>query len=206
MTLPKQGNQDNWKHSQSRIPPANSPPTISIHKATWRHHNQRSPHPGKKQLADPLTWPRTLRLTVQHPRIFWISMRSKRQPSRSKMALLSGWAHLSNKWWWFYGSLSRILTFMLLGSITISGRTFARLHFCISTAEATREWWSGVICFGRYLVWQVRWATSNFVLFSRRFSCCVDEVAAQHVDADLIVHYGHACLSQWVTIADEMNS
>ncbi|KIN99190.1 hypothetical protein M404DRAFT_966125 [Pisolithus tinctorius Marx 270] len=27
-------------------------------------------------------------------------------------------------------------------------------------------------------------------------SCCVDEVAAQHVDADFIVHYGHACLSQ----------
>ncbi|KAL4072116.1 diphthamide biosynthesis protein [Scleroderma citrinum] len=27
-------------------------------------------------------------------------------------------------------------------------------------------------------------------------SCCVDEVAAQHVNADLIVHYGHACLSQ----------
>ncbi|KAG0698784.1 putative diphthamide synthesis protein-domain-containing protein [Suillus ampliporus] len=27
-------------------------------------------------------------------------------------------------------------------------------------------------------------------------SCCVDEVAAQHIDADLIVHYGHACLSQ----------
>ncbi|KAI6102295.1 putative diphthamide synthesis protein-domain-containing protein [Pisolithus croceorrhizus] len=27
-------------------------------------------------------------------------------------------------------------------------------------------------------------------------SCCVDEVAAQHVDADLMVHYGHACLSQ----------
>ncbi|KAG8906945.1 Diphthamide biosynthesis protein 2 [Tulasnella sp. 403] len=26
-------------------------------------------------------------------------------------------------------------------------------------------------------------------------SCCVDEVAAQHVDADVIVHYGHACLS-----------
>ncbi|KDE07589.1 hypothetical protein MVLG_02055 [Microbotryum lychnidis-dioicae p1A1 Lamole] len=25
-------------------------------------------------------------------------------------------------------------------------------------------------------------------------SCCVDEVAAQHVDADLIVHYGHTCL------------
>ncbi|KAF9221158.1 diphthamide biosynthesis protein [Gyrodon lividus] len=27
-------------------------------------------------------------------------------------------------------------------------------------------------------------------------SCCVDEVAAQHVDADLAVHYGHACLSK----------
>ncbi|EST07045.2 Diphthamide synthesis, DPH1/DPH2 [Kalmanozyma brasiliensis GHG001] len=25
--------------------------------------------------------------------------------------------------------------------------------------------------------------------------CCVDEVAAKHVDADLVVHYGHACLS-----------
>ncbi|EJC98372.1 diphthamide biosynthesis protein [Fomitiporia mediterranea MF3/22] len=27
-------------------------------------------------------------------------------------------------------------------------------------------------------------------------SCCVDEVAASHVDADVLVHYGHACLSQ----------
>ncbi|KIL58577.1 hypothetical protein M378DRAFT_170393 [Amanita muscaria Koide BX008] len=27
-------------------------------------------------------------------------------------------------------------------------------------------------------------------------SCCVDEVAAQHVDADAIVHYGYACMSQ----------
>ncbi|KAJ7332834.1 hypothetical protein JRQ81_015014 [Phrynocephalus forsythii] len=26
-------------------------------------------------------------------------------------------------------------------------------------------------------------------------SCCVDEVAAQHVDADAIIHYGPACLS-----------
>ncbi|KZO98796.1 diphthamide biosynthesis protein [Calocera viscosa TUFC12733] len=26
-------------------------------------------------------------------------------------------------------------------------------------------------------------------------SCCVDEVAAQHVNADALVHYGHACLS-----------
>ncbi|KIM87854.1 hypothetical protein PILCRDRAFT_263533 [Piloderma croceum F 1598] len=27
-------------------------------------------------------------------------------------------------------------------------------------------------------------------------SCCVDEVAAQHIDADAMVHYGHACMSQ----------
>ncbi|THH05897.1 hypothetical protein EW145_g4460 [Phellinidium pouzarii] len=27
-------------------------------------------------------------------------------------------------------------------------------------------------------------------------SCCVDEVAASHVEADALVHYGHACLSQ----------
>ncbi|EKM77173.1 hypothetical protein AGABI1DRAFT_101874 [Agaricus bisporus var. burnettii JB137-S8] len=26
-------------------------------------------------------------------------------------------------------------------------------------------------------------------------SCCVDEVAAQHINADAIVHYGHACMS-----------
>lgn len=26
-------------------------------------------------------------------------------------------------------------------------------------------------------------------------SCCVDEVAAEHVEADCIVHYGSACLS-----------
>lgn len=29
-------------------------------------------------------------------------------------------------------------------------------------------------------------------------SCCVDEVAAEHVMADLIVHYGRACLSPYV--------
>ena len=26
-------------------------------------------------------------------------------------------------------------------------------------------------------------------------SCCVDEVAAEHVGADLIIHYGRSCLS-----------
>jgi Putative diphthamide synthesis protein len=31
-------------------------------------------------------------------------------------------------------------------------------------------------------------------------SCCVDEVAAQHVDADALVHYGHACMSLYVSI------
>lgn len=27
-------------------------------------------------------------------------------------------------------------------------------------------------------------------------SCCVDEIAASHIDADAIIHYGHACLSK----------
>ena len=31
-------------------------------------------------------------------------------------------------------------------------------------------------------------------------SCCVDEVAAQHVDADAVVHYGRACMSKWVPL------
>ncbi|CCA66417.1 related to DPH2-diphtheria toxin resistance protein [Serendipita indica DSM 11827] len=35
-----------------------------------------------------------------------------------------------------------------------------------------------------------------FVLADTSYgSCCVDEVAAQHVNADVVVHYGHACLS-----------
>lgn len=29
-------------------------------------------------------------------------------------------------------------------------------------------------------------------------SCCVDEVAAAHVQADAVVHYGHACMSPYV--------
>jgi len=31
-------------------------------------------------------------------------------------------------------------------------------------------------------------------------ACCVDEVAAEHVDADVVVHYGRACLSPTVRI------
>lgn len=27
------------------------------------------------------------------------------------------------------------------------------------------------------------------------FSCCVDEVSSEHVSADGIIHFGHACLS-----------
>ena len=35
-----------------------------------------------------------------------------------------------------------------------------------------------------------------YVLADTTFSsCCIDEIAAQHVDAQLIVHYGHACMS-----------
>ncbi|KAH9933986.1 diphthamide biosynthesis protein [Epithele typhae] len=40
-------------------------------------------------------------------------------------------------------------------------------------------------------------ASELYVLADTSYgSCCVDEVAAQHVDADALVHYGHACMSQ----------
>ncbi|KAI0065169.1 diphthamide biosynthesis protein [Artomyces pyxidatus] len=32
--------------------------------------------------------------------------------------------------------------------------------------------------------------------YGRQAFCCVDEVAAQHVDADVVIHYGHACMSK----------
>ncbi|KIK93395.1 hypothetical protein PAXRUDRAFT_516777 [Paxillus rubicundulus Ve08.2h10] len=36
-----------------------------------------------------------------------------------------------------------------------------------------------------------------YVLSDRSYgSCCVDEVVAQHVDADMVVHSGHACMSK----------
>lgn len=31
-------------------------------------------------------------------------------------------------------------------------------------------------------------------------SCCVDEIAAQHINADSIIHYGHACLNPTVRL------
>lgn len=31
-------------------------------------------------------------------------------------------------------------------------------------------------------------------------SCCVDEVAAAHVESDSIIHFGHACLSKAVRL------
>lgn len=43
---------------------------------------------------------------------------------------------------------------------------------------------------------RARCASELFVLGDTSYgSCCVDEVAAEHVDADCIVHYGAACLS-----------
>jgi diphthamide biosynthesis protein 2 len=31
-------------------------------------------------------------------------------------------------------------------------------------------------------------------------SCCVDEIAAEHVNADVVVHYGRACLSPYMSL------
>lgn len=38
----------------------------------------------------------------------------------------------------------------------------------------------------------------TFILADTSYgSCCIDEVAAQHVLADVIIHYGEACLSPY---------
>lgn len=38
--------------------------------------------------------------------------------------------------------------------------------------------------------------TPTFVMADTSYgSCCVDEVAAQHADADAIIHFGRSCLS-----------
>jgi len=46
----------------------------------------------------------------------------------------------------------------------------------------------GDTSYGRYLI-------SNYTLVIIHYSCCVDEVAAEHVGADGIIHFGHACLT-----------
>lgn len=44
-----------------------------------------------------------------------------------------------------------------------------------------------------------RTGKTTFILADTSYgSCCVDEVAAEHVDADFIVHYGRSCLSPYV--------
>ena len=43
---------------------------------------------------------------------------------------------------------------------------------------------------------------SLFILGDTSYgSCCVDEVAAQHLDADIVVHYGRACLTPTTHLA-----
>lgn len=40
-------------------------------------------------------------------------------------------------------------------------------------------------------------AVNIFILGDTSYgSCCVDEIAAAHVNADSIIHFGHACLSR----------
>jgi diphthamide biosynthesis protein 2 len=44
---------------------------------------------------------------------------------------------------------------------------------------------------------QKKTGSSIFILADTSYgACCVDEVAAEHVDADLIVHYGRSCMSR----------
>ena len=55
--------------------------------------------------------------------------------------------------------------------------------------------------FGGYIIWQVQNTffgehfIVNLYVCVRVCSCCVDEVAADHVNADAIIHFGTACLT-----------
>lgn len=41
-----------------------------------------------------------------------------------------------------------------------------------------------------------KWSPKLYILADTSYgTCCVDEVAAEHVDADVVVHYGRSCLS-----------
>ncbi|KAJ5895047.1 hypothetical protein N7495_006738 [Penicillium taxi] len=41
-----------------------------------------------------------------------------------------------------------------------------------------------------------KWSPRLYILADTSYgTCCVDEVAAEHVDADIVVHYGRSCLS-----------
>lgn len=41
-----------------------------------------------------------------------------------------------------------------------------------------------------------KWSPKLYILADTSYGlCCVDEVAAEHVDADVVVHYGRSCLS-----------
>lgn len=43
---------------------------------------------------------------------------------------------------------------------------------------------------------QEKWSPRLYILADTSYgTCCVDEVAAEHVDADVVVHYGRSCLS-----------
>ena len=47
--------------------------------------------------------------------------------------------------------------------------------------------------------WTTHWVrhwVRVFVMADTAYnSCCVDEVGASHIDAQCVVHYGHACMS-----------
>ena len=49
----------------------------------------------------------------------------------------------------------------------------------------------------RSLIFSVQFILSLFRILINAVvkSCCVDEVAAQHVNSDVLVHYGHACMT-----------
>lgn len=55
---------------------------------------------------------------------------------------------------------------------------------------------------GRFLYFLMGLRLQSYLTSLSLSSCCVDEVAAQHIDANAVVHYGHACMSQCVNFLE----
>ena len=70
----------------------------------------------------------------------------------------------------------------------------------LSNATKANLFILGDTSYGRFLLLeclQHSICTVDPFLYNSR-SCCVDEVAAEHVQADCIIHFGPACLTQYV--------
>lgn len=76
-----------------------------------------------------------------------------------------------------------------------------------SVFENSENNWSDSICARRHSIWKV---TTKVLIISSQvsyyyFSCCIDYIAAAHIKADAIIHFGPTCFSQTMTSLPYLN-